>query len=150
MLFIKIAKKQIIWFDQVNYMSREHFAYHIKPKNFTGDTIFPLNLLIAINEEIARKAQQKYEGRRDSLKNIVVYDPGNSTHKFMGADFLKWGDVAFFSMIDPSLVFSTLTRLGFEDQIEPNLEAFKIPISAFPKETLVWVYTQDFSGLSLP
>jgi hypothetical protein len=118
-------------------MHNLHFAYHLKPDDFQGSEILPLSLLEKMHPELAKTAIQKYNGR-EKLINRVVYNPGNSPHKFMGDQILTWTDVSFCSMIDPNLVFKKLKELGFISK-EIKTQAFKIPLELFPTKTIVWL-----------
>ena len=124
-----------------------NFAYHIKPFDFQGNQILPLSFLQSLYPEIANTSIKKYTGRED-LIDSVVYDPTNSPHQFMGDKVLKWTEVSFCSMINPSLIFKKFKELGFIPK-EAKRSIFKIPLEVFPAKTMVWLGQKKMSNLGL-
>lgn len=128
-------------------MPSTNFAYHIKPFDFQGNQILPLSFLQSLHPEIANTSIKKYTGRED-LIDRVVYDPTNSPHQFMGDKVLKWTEVSFCSMIDPSLIFKKFKELGFIPK-EAKRSIFKISLEVFPVKTMVWFGQKKMSNLGL-
>jgi hypothetical protein len=117
-----------------------HFAYHILKDNFVGNTIFPLNTLRNVYPEIAAIASQKYIGREKTTESIV-YSPEIHTNFNWGDKLINWGDVCFFSLHNPSLVFQTFIDLNIP--IKKKFRIAKIPLENFSERKIVWKHTNN-------
>jgi hypothetical protein len=124
------------------------FAYHIHNNNFVGDYILPLNKLQTIHPDIALKHSAKYSSsdHKDKYQNtdvqgVVAFDRETFHTPFFDSEKLFWGDVSFFTLHNPKLVFDLLD--GLEVPHRKNIKAFKIPIERFSKNSMIWLYNHS-------
>ena len=94
-----------------------HHVYHMVPKNFFGDTLYPLNRLKSINKDIYDAQRAKYEDH-----------PYRQTLPFRKIPKLNclWNDVLHFCPVNPKIIYREWVKLG--DEISPEIEWFKIPV----------------------
>ncbi|MGL4759126.1 MAG: hypothetical protein ACRCXZ_07330 [Patescibacteria group bacterium] len=102
------------------------FAYHIVPQNQIGDYIIPLNQLKELDIDLYNFQIKKYVNRLDTLETKVI-------------NGYKWPDVSFFTIHDPEVIFGELRNLGFNF---PKVKMYKIPLSYFSEESIIWLYTK--------
>jgi hypothetical protein len=127
---------------------KQTIAYHIRNNNFVGDYILPLNELQKIHPEIAVQHSSKYYSashkdkyQNENVQGIVAFDKEKFQIPFFDSDKLFWGDVSFFTLHNPKLVFDLLDDL--EVPHRTNIKAFKIPIKRFCKNSMVWLYNHS-------
>jgi hypothetical protein len=71
------------------------YFYHLKPHNFKGSSLLPLNLMEEKFPKLYKKELSKYDGRETDIKRkIKCFD--NKT----------WKDVINFSTINPVIVLT--------------------------------------------
>jgi hypothetical protein len=102
------------------------------PKNFFGETLYPLNDLKSVNEEIYRTQIAKYQDHpyRRTLPSRRLPKLG-----------CLWNDVVHFSPINPRIVYDTWQSLGVSLD---DLEWFAIPIENLPQgKTAVYHYRPE-------
>jgi hypothetical protein len=127
---------------------KQTFAYHIRNNNFVGDYILPLNKLQKIHPEIALQHSAKYYAtshkdkyQNESIQAIVTFDNETFQIPFFNSEKLFWGDVSFFTLHNPKLVFDLLDVLNVPHR--KNIKAFKIPIERFSQNLMVWLYNHS-------
>jgi hypothetical protein len=121
-----------------------HFAYHIIKSSFVGNTIYPLNKLKMLYPEIASKASEKYIGREEVTESIV-YSPEIHNNFNWGDEILNWGDVSFFTLHNPALVFQTFIELNIP--IKKKWRIAKIPLENFSERKIVWTHESSFTNV---
>lgn len=90
------------------------FIYHIRPKNFKGNTIWPLNAMKTSDPDLYEVQSSKYKGREFLMDfEVPVLN-------------CLWNDVVHCTPINPNVVYGVLKELGFVYQ---DIEYFKIPIN---------------------
>jgi hypothetical protein len=118
------------------------YAYHIikldsnGKSNLIGNSVLPLNKLKQIDLEIFEKYSQKYNGRTDSQN--IVWNPNHGNQFNLGNDILMWGDVCFFTLHNPKLVFDFFKENNLPHR--KGVHAFKIPIEKFSGKGVIWKY----------
>lgn len=80
-----------------------------------GNRLYPLNSLKNILPEIYQKEVRKYTGR-EWLLDVAI--PGLNA---------LWNDVVHFSLMHPSLIYRTLSEIGFEHH-KVSREWFEVPV----------------------
>ena len=81
--------------------------YHMIPKNFTGNTLYPLNQLKTYLPDIYATQAQKYIGREVLMQcRVPLLD-------------CLWNDVLHFSPVHPSKIRDALVSVGFKWNIRP-------------------------------
>ncbi len=95
---------------------RSTYVYHCKANEFKGDTLYPLNTLKIIHPAIYENAVKKYQGR-EWLMNVSI-PPLNCL----------WNDVIHCSLMHPSLIYKSLSDIGFDHHKISRLW-FEIPLS---------------------
>lgn len=93
----------------------EAFIYHCKRDGFVGSRLYPLNSIKSLLPEVYTKEAKKYEGR-EWLLNVSI--PGLNA---------LWNDVIHFSLMHPSLIYRTLSEIGF-DHHKVRREWFVVPL----------------------
>jgi hypothetical protein len=113
------------------------YAYHIAHEDFAGQYILPINKLIKIYPEY-KYYLDKYIGR-EYLQQRVVYDPDvfDRCKIDLGDKKLFWGDVSFFSIHHPQLIFEALKKL--ELPCRKSAKFYQIPIERFYNHSIFWV-----------
>ena len=82
-------------------------VYHMMPRDFTGNTLYPLNQLKIHLPDIYTAQARKYVGREVLMQRRVTL-----------LDCL-WNDVLHFSPLHPSKIRDALMSKGFEWNIRP-------------------------------
>lgn len=82
-------------------------VYHMMPKNFTGNTLYPLNQLKTHLPEIYTAQAQKYLGREVLMQRKVPLLN------------CLWNDVLHFSPLHPSKIRDALMSTGFKWNARP-------------------------------
>lgn len=125
-----IEPDEIYWETPV-YLSKleedkVQYVYHRRTINFTGDWIFPLNLMPFLDgfSSIYEQAISKYEGREKLMSREIP------TLNCL------WNDVIFLSPLHPHEHYKEYKRIGFTPK---HIEFFKIPIEVLKdKRVTVW------------
>lgn len=105
-------------------------VYHIKQPGFRGEKLYPLSKLKGVHPDIHARYLKKYEGRE--WMNAVVIEYFNCL----------WNDVLHFSLMHPSLIYKTLTDLGFEHH-KVQREWFEVPLHAIPAASACLFRNED-------
>ncbi|MDX1662911.1 MAG: hypothetical protein R3272_03895 [Candidatus Promineifilaceae bacterium] len=76
--------------------------YHLVPRNFEGNTLYPLNMLRNRLPEVYEAHARKYEGREMLLtRRVPLLD-------------CLWNDVLHFSPVHPEQIRDALRAVGYE------------------------------------
>jgi hypothetical protein len=91
------------------------FVYHAKWPDFVGDRLYPLNALKERLPDVYTRAIKKYEGREWLLTAVIPVLN------------VLWNDMIHFSLMHPSLIYKTMSDLGFDHHKKPR-EWFEVPL----------------------
>jgi len=92
----------------------EIFVYHMRPVNFTGTVLYPLNRLKSALPGLYEGAKAKYQGREWLLDvRIPALD-------------CLWNDVLHFSLMRPSVIYKGLIDAGC---VLKEISWFEVPVS---------------------
>lgn len=124
------------------------YAYHIIKldtegnSNFIGNSIIPLNKLKFVDPEKYEVYFQKCAGR-DDVQNIV-WNPNLDSTFNLGDQKIMWGDVSYFSLHNPKLIFDFFKMNNLLHK--QNVHAYKIPLDRFSKKSLIWMFTKSIEN----
>lgn len=106
------------------------YLYHRAPKDFQGNTLYPLNVLKEKLPNVYESEVKKYKGR-ESLLEIKI-PPLNCL----------WNDVLHLTAVYPSEIKKALVEAGREDDFE--MKYFQIdPTLLEVEKTIVYLYIQE-------
>jgi hypothetical protein len=106
-------------------MSPENFLYHARPANMLGETLYPLNVLKAIDLELYERERGKYIGREVLLElHIPVID-------------VLWNDALHLSPIHPYHLAEAWRAVGLSSDTWER-EFFAIPVERIDAGRSVW------------
>lgn len=106
-----------------------HYLYHRVPKNLTGDTLYPLNVLRTKLPAIYEGQVSKYIGREEVTQQRIPL-----------LDNCLWNDVIFMTSVNPADLFKARREAGWGDT-EPQ-QYFKIdPATLDPSKLAVFLFS---------
>lgn len=108
-----------------------HYLYHRVPKDMTGTTLYPLNMLKDLYPALYAAHVQKYEGREHLLTTEIP-----PLH-------CLWNDVLHFTAVAPAELKANLARAGITLD---SVAWYKIPVSRIVGEhSIAFTYRRDKS-----
>jgi hypothetical protein len=108
------------------------FVYHGVPRGFSGDVIYPLNRLAAVDPELYALQRAKYDGRESVLE-----------FRIPGADVL-FNDTVHCASLHPYHLYAARQAVGMPAPARPQPPsmmtglAFEIPLERITVHTVVW------------